>query len=581
MLESAQGPKLFDTGSLLAGRYEVVSTIGTGGMGWVLHVLDRSLDRKSIALKVLYPHLVQDETTFARFRNEVVIARELNHPNIVRTYDIGQTESGFQFISMEFVHGNSLKELIYNGSQKGLPFQDAVRVLHEIAAGIAHAHSRGIVHRDLKPDNVLVSKLGEVKIADFGIARSLWQDHGLTKTGGAVGTPYYMAPEQLSGEQVDHRCDIYALGIIAYELVSGRRPFDDACFLNLAQMHLTKELPEIEGVPAWYQDLARACTAKDPAHRISSMAEIAELLREHTPTGQIKPLSRSAYHQSVAMVLSGLSWKRQREEGQSLAQFFKPWAILGTILALIGLGFIRTNTTIRAQTVWPLLAFEHAIGMELTPLKWILNVRLSSDEHTQLISVDRPEDLFDAIDSGVENEGDKFAIRLLMLAGMDPNTRNKNGDTALQYALARGQKKAVGELLRYGADPNLLGKDGQTGLFDVLTKNGPGVLVQLIKAGADVTVVDAAGNTLLHQAAARGQDELVRRLLDRGADPTVRNKRNETALFVMLKKPRWNADIAELLVRAGAPLDVTNIDGVALLDLVSPETREQLLRMRP
>lgn len=579
MIETNQGPKLFDTGVLIAGRYEVVATVGTGGMGWVLHVIDRALAGKSVALKVLYPHLVQDSTTFSRFKNEVVVARDLNHPNIVRTFDIGQTESGFHFISMEYVHGTSLKDLIYNGSGEGLPVPDAIRVLQDIVEGIAHAHSKGVIHRDLKPDNILVSKLGEVKIADFGIARSIWQDHGLTKTGGAVGTPYYMAPEQLRGEPVDHRADVYAIGIIAFELIAGRRPFDDTCFLNLAQMHFDAELPPLPHAPEWYQELARRAAAKSPEDRFLSTEEIAEVLRMNAPPGQIRPIQRAHYHSSVSRAFLEISRRAQAVTTVMPRMFWMPWIVLGTILCLIGLGFIRTNSTIRAQTVWPLLKLERSLGVELTPLKALFNVRVDSNELTDLLSIDRPKSLFDAIEGGIENEGDKFAVRLLMLAGMDPNTRDEKGRTALQVALERGKYKAVGELLRYKADPNLPDLSGRPTIIAMLNRISPGHLRQLLLAGARADVADDDGNTLLHHAAARGYEEIVRRLLDKGADPKVLNAKGQTPLFYTLLQAHWSREVVELLLAHGSPTDTVDIEGKKLLDSVAGRDRAFLKQL--
>lgn len=574
--------RLFDTGMLLAGRYEVVRTVGSGAMGWVLHVIDRSLGNRSIALKLLYPHLVQDKTSFARFQNEVLVSRELNHPNIVQIYDLGSTESGLQFITMEYVHGTSLKDLIYNGSASGLPIADAVKILYEVTEGVAHAHSKGVVHRDLKPDNILVSNLGEVKIVDFGIARSLWQENGLTKTGGAVGTPYYMAPEQIKGEGADHRADIYSLGIIAFELVAGTRPFDDESFYSLAHKHFTEPLPDLEAlvptVPHWYAEVVAQCTAKDKEQRLSSAEELADTLQGHVPEGALKPRRKRNAYSSVAHIVEKLHHAKQIPLTDR-ARLVGPWAVVTFFAVAIALGFIRTNPTIRAQVVWPLLAFEHSLGIEATTIKQILNVRISSEKHRQLLSIDRPEDLFAAIDGGVENEGDKFAIRLLMLAGMDPDTRNPEGKTALQYAIETGQKKAVGELLRYGADPDLPDNQGRSQLIFALDNYPPPLAMQLIDAGATIDIRDDQGNTPLHLAVQDARENIVRELVKRGASVNAANQRGETPLHIAIAQHQWNNDIVKLLLREGADRNARTVDGRGLLDLVEESNKPLLDRL--
>lgn len=199
-------PLHFEPGAVIAGRYVVQGKLGLGGMGLVLKVIDRDLNDELVALKLLHAHLYEDETVFRRFRNELLVARSLSHPNIVRLHDIGRAPEGFSYISMEFVDGVSLREVVNSavddhGNPCGLAFEKAMGIFLQMLSGVAYAHAKDVIHRDLKPANVLMSKSGEVKLADFGTARILGMDTSLTQTGQSLGTPDYMSPEQIRGSK--------------------------------------------------------------------------------------------------------------------------------------------------------------------------------------------------------------------------------------------------------------------------------------------------------------------------------------------------------------------------------------------
>ncbi len=277
-----------EPGALIAKRFEICDRLGAGGVGMVFRAIDHELDGEVVALKLLHPHLAQDENVFRRFRNEVLVARSLSHPNIVRTHDMGRAEAGFSYISMEFVDGESLKDKLTSGDKpRGLPFKDAVAVLYQIISGVAYAHGKGVIHRDLKPANVMISSKGEVKLADFGTARIVGGDTSLTQTGQVIGTPDYMSPEQIRGEQLDHGCDIYSLGIVAYELVVGARPFVADSAVAVAFKHLNDPIPEFatpqSGIPLWYDAVVRRATAKRKEDRFATAMEFAAALLESVP----------------------------------------------------------------------------------------------------------------------------------------------------------------------------------------------------------------------------------------------------------------------------------------------------------
>ena len=209
------------TGSTFAGRYQVIEELGHGGMGRVYKVQDTDIKEK-VALKLLRPEIALDKETVERFSNELKLARRISHRNVCRMFDLGKAE-GTTFITMEYVPGEDLKKLIRKMGQVGAGW--AVSIAKQVCDGLAEAHHLGVVHRDLKPQNIMVDEDGNARIMDFGIARSL-SAKSITGAGVMIGTPEYMSPEQVEGKEVDQRSDIYSLGVILFEMVTGRVPFE-------------------------------------------------------------------------------------------------------------------------------------------------------------------------------------------------------------------------------------------------------------------------------------------------------------------------------------------------------------------
>jgi len=237
--ETIEAPKKELTrGTILANRYEIIEELGKGGMGRVYRVEDTKL-KQEVALKLIKPEIAKDKKTIERFRNELKLAREIAHRNVCRMYDLNE-EKGTHYITMEYVRGEDLRSLIRRIGQ--LPLGKSISIAKQICEGLAEAHSSGVVHRDLKSSNIMIDNNGNVRIMDFGIARSL-ESKGITGAGVMIGTPEFMSPEQVEGKETDQRSDIYSLGVILYEMVTGRVPFEGDTPFTIGVKHKS-EIPK-------------------------------------------------------------------------------------------------------------------------------------------------------------------------------------------------------------------------------------------------------------------------------------------------------------------------------------------------
>jgi len=274
--------------SQVGAAYQLGSLIGRGGMGIVFRAREVALDRE-VALKVLAFDALLNPEAFTRFEREARLAARLDHPNIVPIFAVGQGD-GAAYYTMRFVRGGSLETLI--ADQGAVALDEAVRLLREVASALDYAHGQGIVHRDIKPANILLSESGHAMVADFGIARAFTGEDGTSTSGshtGVVGSPAYMAPEQWRGDRPDGRADQYALGVLAFELLSGQRPFRDVSMQELLRLHLGEEPPDIEsvrkGFPPRVGQAIRWAMAKNPEDRYASAAAFVAALAGETAVG--------------------------------------------------------------------------------------------------------------------------------------------------------------------------------------------------------------------------------------------------------------------------------------------------------
>jgi len=276
--ETIEAPKEELTrGATFAGRYEIIEELGKGGMGRVYRVEDKKLEQE-IALKLIKPEIASDKKTIERFRNELRTARNIRHKNVCGMYDLGETE-GAHFITMEYIRGEDLKSFIHRSGQ--LAVGTALRIAKQVCEGLSEAHKLGVVHRDLKSNNIMIDKEGNVRIMDFGIARSL-EGKGITGAGVMIGTPEYMSPEQVEGKETDQRSDIYSLGIILYEMVTGRVPFEGDTPFTVGVKHKSerpKDPRELNTqIPEDLNRVILRCLEKDREKRYQSAGEVSSEL---------------------------------------------------------------------------------------------------------------------------------------------------------------------------------------------------------------------------------------------------------------------------------------------------------------
>ena len=257
----------------LGGRYEILSRVGGGGMALVYKAHDVLLNR-NVAVKVLRQQFVHDEEFIRRFHREAQSATSLAHPNIVSIYDVGEEDSIY-YIVMEYVEGQTLKQYIQQ--QLSLHVEDAINIMKQLTSAISHAHQNHIVHRDIKPHNILIDREGNVKITDFGIAMAM-SATSITQTNSVLGSVHYLSPEQARGGMANRKSDIYSLGIVMFELLTGRLPFSGESAVSIALKHLQSETPSLRRwnpkIPQSVENIVLKATAKDPFHRYDSVEDM-------------------------------------------------------------------------------------------------------------------------------------------------------------------------------------------------------------------------------------------------------------------------------------------------------------------
>jgi len=308
------------TGSTFAGRYQIIEELGKGGMGKVYKAHDTEIKEK-VALKLIKPEISADKRTIERFQNELKFARKISHRNVCRMYDLNK-EKGSYYITMEYVSGEDLKSFIRRVGQ--LPAGKAISIAKQVCEGLTEAHRIGVIHRDLKPSNIMIDKEGDARIMDFGIARFL-KAKGITGAGVMIGTPEYMSPEQVEGKETDQRSDIYSLGVILYEMVTGEVPFEGNTPFTVGVKHKSEIPRDPKDLNPNVQDdlnqVILKCLEKDKSNRYQSAGELrSELTRieERIPTTErIEPKRKPTTSKEITVT------------------FRKPWIMIAALVVAV------------------------------------------------------------------------------------------------------------------------------------------------------------------------------------------------------------------------------------------------------
>ena len=305
------GKLVLRPGAVFGKRYEILHQLGEGGMGAVYKATDRELDRV-VALKVIRPELANQPEIVRRFKQELLLARQVTHKNVIRIFDLGEAD-GIKFISMDFIEGQDLGTLL---NKKGrFTAHEATAIIVQVCQALEAAHSEAVVHRDLKPQNIMIDAQGKATVMDFGIARST-EFTGMTQTVGMLGTPDYMSPEQAKGQKADSRSDVFALGLIFYELLTGEMPYTaDTALATLLKRTQERVRPPAEldrTIPRYLSDIVARCLEIDPRLRYQEASDVlADLEAGRRPRSNAMRLRlsriRIAKGQSIKRIAFGLA----------------------------------------------------------------------------------------------------------------------------------------------------------------------------------------------------------------------------------------------------------------------------------
>jgi eukaryotic-like serine/threonine-protein kinase len=461
-------------GTVLGKRYEILQLLGQGGMGAVYKAQDRELERL-VALKVIRPELAAQPEILHRFKQELILARQVTHKNAIRIFDLGEAD-GIRFITMEFIEGQDLKSLLIK--QGKLSREESVRVIEQVCQALEAAHGEGVVHRDLKPQNLMLDKSGRVFVMDFGIARSTAMS-GITQTGTVLGTPEYMSPEQVMGEHVDARSDLFTLGVIFYELLTGDMPYK-ADTAQKAMFKRTRETPkpaiEIDpSVPKYLSAVVEKCLQLDISLRYQSARELREELEAwrggtSKPSIAIDRPSQPVASSSKSRLLSRLSM------GAGAA------VVLLALAAIIFRGRIFSRSSDQSATPPPalslaILPFRNASGD--STLDWLgssvaemLSTDVGQSAHLRTVSSERVEQIV-------------RDLRVSADTVLDDPTMKRLADFSNADTLVTGQYAKFGDQIRIDATVRDL-KRGRATALKTEVVNEKDILSAVDHLAADV-----------------------------------------------------------------------------------------------
>jgi len=436
-----------DTGTVFGGRYQIIESLGRGGMGRVYRAIDTKT-REEVAIKVIRPDIAEDNRTLERFLNEIRLTHKISHRNIGKMYHLGE-DMGLHYITMEYVPGEDLKSFIRRSRR--LDVATTVAIAKQVCSGLSEAHDAGIVHRDLKPSNIMIDKEGNAKILDFGIARAV-DSSGVTAEGSVIGTPEYMSPEQVEGRASDRRSDIYAFGVILFEMVTGRLPFaaDTPFIVAFKQQSETPPKPETLNpqIPRELSAIILRCLEKDPAKRYQTTEDVCRDLGGVEEALQAAPVTP-------------VSWARPTTRKTALRALVPkfPWR-KAAIPALAFLGIMAAGIVIKellpkakgASRTVAIVGFENLTGDSTYEYlrKAIPNLLITSLEQSKYIEVTSWERLND-------------------LAGQEGKDIATPADRDLWFEICKREGVDAIVMGSFTKAENLFATDAK--IYDVQTKN--------------------------------------------------------------------------------------------------------------
>lgn len=427
------GATLLQPGTVLGNRYEILQILGEGGMGAVYKARDVELDR-IIALKVIRPELARHPAIIDRFKQELLLAREVTHRNVIRIYDLGEAD-GIKFITMEFVQGEDLRGLLLR--EKKLAPERAIEIIQQICRALEAAHSTGIIHRDLKPQNVMCDGSGRILVMDFGLARMV-EGGGMTQTGALVGTMDYMSPEQALGKPLDQRSDLYTVGLIFYELLTGQMPFAaESALASLIKRTQERATPAIDcdkDIPVSVSNIVAKCLERDVTHRYQS---VTELLADLESWQGKRAGAALTFHANVGPWARGLPWPLIVTVLTVLILAVSGWLLRGR---LFGPG---RSAVAGPQVSLAILPFRNASGDPA--LDWLgpslaemLSTDVGQSASLRTVSQDRLHQVFSD-------------LRIAANSSVDPTTLRSVAEFSSADTLVSGQYARFGGQIRIDA----------------------------------------------------------------------------------------------------------------------------------
>jgi len=452
-------------GSVLGTRYEIVGLLGQGGMGAVYKARDREVDR-FVALKVIRPEMAVNPEILRRFKQELILARQITHRNVIRIFDLGEAE-GIKFITMEFIEGRDLNSLM---TQKGkLSFEETAQIVEQVCLALEAAHSEGVVHRDLKPQNIMLDKQGKVIVMDFGIARSMESD-GTTQTGKLVGTPDYMSPEQVMGGHIDARSDLFTLGVILYELLTGSVPYK-ADRTQTAMFKRTREVPrppaEVDPtVPRFLSAVTVKCLQIDAAQRYQSAREIVQDLEAWRGGAKRGPSTPRAL--PPGLLAAGKKWM---VAGAALVTL----TISGLVVRKRLLSYREQGSSTPAVSL-AILPFRNASGDP--GLNWLgssvaetLSTDIGQSSHLRIVSPERVSQILSD-------------LRISSDTSVDPASVQRLAEFSNADNIAWGRYTRFGDQIRIDATIEDIKRGRSTTLAESATENN--ILTAIDRLASDI-----------------------------------------------------------------------------------------------